>query len=302
MLVTDNGVGMKIHELLISNQGLIVLRDCRSMKRKILSASEHGQLEKIFPGIYLASSIADDPKHLARAASVWDPNSVLTSTWAAQLTYWPETPAKNFHLYSQKNNIAKSKLKVSRRRIPESLMMDLGGIRASCAEATVLMTWQEGFEGYLCDGLRKGIVSADTLARANKLLRSGPGQLGSESRKKCLEAAKNIPWSIPELNLHRILNLNRVRGWQGNVPIRIDGKLYYADILFKELKVVIEVDGYGFHSSRKAFDEDRIRHNALTAAGYMVLHFAASMITENPRYVLKEILRTLELAKLVGQN
>lgn len=69
----------------------------------------------------------------------------------------------------------------------------------------------------------------------------------------------------------------------GGKPYRID----YA-IEGTSLKVAIELDGFEFHSDRRAFSYDRLRQNDLQASGWQVLRFSYDSIR-------------LETARCVGQ-
>jgi hypothetical protein len=46
---------------------------------------------------------------------------------------------------------------------------------------------------------------------------------------------------------------------------------YLVDALWRDLKLIVELDSYAFHRSRRAFEDDRRRDGALQLAGYMVL-------------------------------
>ena len=46
-----------------------------------------------------------------------------------------------------------------------------------------------------------------------------------------------------------------------------------VDFAYPELKLAIEVDGFAAHSTVDAFRRDRVRQNALVAAGWTVLRF-----------------------------
>ena len=71
------------------------------------------------------------------------------------------------------------------------------------------------------------------------------------------------------------------------------------DVLFEQERVVIEVDGYGTHSSREAFQRDRTRQNELVAAGYRVLRFTWDDLDRRPAAVIRQV-RTA-LASRPGQ-
>ena len=62
-----------------------------------------------------------------------------------------------------------------------------------------------------------------------------------------------------------------------------------ADVLFREARVVVEVDGWAAHSDREAFERDRQRQNVLVNAGYVVLRFTWRDLTEREPTVVAQI-------------
>jgi very-short-patch-repair endonuclease len=56
-------------------------------------------------------------------------------------------------------------------------------------------------------------------------------------------------------------------------PPQANGRLgpYEVDLLWRERRLVVEVDGYAYHVNRRAFERDRERDARLAAAGYTVL-------------------------------
>lgn len=64
---------------------------------------------------------------------------------------------------------------------------------------------------------------------------------------------------------------------------------FVADLLDADLGLIVEVDGYRHHSSREAFRNDRVRQNALVAAGYTVLRFTAMQVLHDRPRVVAEI-------------
>jgi predicted transcriptional regulator of viral defense system len=57
------------------------------------------------------------------------------------------------------------------------------------------------------------------------------------------------------------------------------------DALWREHRVAVEVDGWGSHSTRRAFQEDRERDVRLQVAGYRVLRFTHRDVTTRPWWV-----------------
>jgi len=94
--------------------------------------------------------------------------------------------------------------------------------------------------------------------------------------------------------LHRLLTKAGLTGWRPNAWIRLgDGRRVRADVLFDAARLVIEVDGFRYHSATGRFQTDRSRQNALTLIGYTVLRFTWYDLTERPDYVLATILEAL---------
>lgn len=68
-----------------------------------------------------------------------------------------------------------------------------------------------------------------------------------------------------------------------------DGVAYKADFLWREEGLVAETDGYRFHSSRRAFEHDRMRDQRLTVAGFTVVRLTWRQLTQEPDRVLTTV-------------
>lgn len=89
----------------------------------------------------------------------------------------------------------------------------------------------------------------------------GPAFTRSEAEEKLLEITRSAELPRPELNV-------RVLGHE-------------VDFVWQDVRVVAEVDGYAFHASSHSFAADRRRDAELAAAGYRVLRFTWSDLTEH---------------------
>jgi hypothetical protein len=63
----------------------------------------------------------------------------------------------------------------------------------------------------------------------------------------------------------------------------IEGML--VDFVWRDARLVVEVDGYGFHKSRRQFGFDRERDVTLRLAGWEVLRFAEEHVTHRAAWV-----------------
>jgi very-short-patch-repair endonuclease len=74
-----------------------------------------------------------------------------------------------------------------------------------------------------------------------------------------------------------------------------DYKLYEVDCYFPTHRVVVETDGWETHRTRHAFESDRAKDAALTAAGYIVVRFTWRQLREDPHTVADRIRAVLAL-------
>jgi hypothetical protein len=61
------------------------------------------------------------------------------------------------------------------------------------------------------------------------------------------------------------------------------------DSLFIDSAVVHETNGRGPHADEDAFESMQVRHDALTAAGFTVLHNSPRSLTREPDRVMSEV-------------
>jgi very-short-patch-repair endonuclease len=97
-------------------------------------------------------------------------------------------------------------------------------------------------------------------------LQHEPGLTRSEAEARLLELVRAAGLPAPETN-QRLLG-------------------YEVDFLWRAQKLVVEVDGFAFHSTRQAFERDRRRDAALQAAGYRVLRFSYMQIVTQPTTII----------------
>jgi hypothetical protein len=87
----------------------------------------------------------------------------------------------------------------------------------------------------------------------------------------------------------------------GSVPIPeanawitlADGVAYQADFLWRAEGLIVETDGRDVHSTRAAFEHDRLRDQRLTLAGFTLVRFTWRQVTGEPQRVLRTTRRLL---------
>ena len=104
-------------------------------------------------------------------------------------------------------------------------------------------------------------VRAATLAGMYEALQMTPHRAGNLEKLKLLIDSRNEPWSAAERLSHRLLRAKGITGWETNLPVCIDGQMYYLDIAF---------GGRSWHRDRRPrretdedlFESDRWRQKA----------------------------------------
>ena len=100
-----------------------------------------------------------------------------------------------------------------------------------------------------------------------------------------LQAASDGARSEAERLLVKLLRGAGITGWHTNYPIGP----YKVDFGFPRPKIVIEADGWAFHSDEEAFQNDRRRQNYLILMGWQVLRFTWLDLVDYPDRVIAEI-------------
>jgi hypothetical protein len=62
-----------------------------------------------------------------------------------------------------------------------------------------------------------------------------------------------------------------------------------ADFYFPAHGLVVETDGWDTHRTRQAFEDDRAKDAALTAAGYTVVRFTWRQLRDDPNTVVDRL-------------
>ena len=71
-----------------------------------------------------------------------------------------------------------------------------------------------------------------------------------------------------------------------------------GDIVFFEVRLLVEIDGFAFHTDHARYVDDRERQNEFTVAGWTVLRFTWWTLTQEPERAVRDIQATI--ARLRG--
>jgi very-short-patch-repair endonuclease len=115
-----------------------------------------------------------------------------------------------------------------------------------------------------------------------------PGRRGAGTLRRVLDRRALLetpPDGVLEPRFARLLK-------QAGLPMAVFQfrvSRFEIDFAYPDLLLAIEVDGYGPHSSRRAFQADRDRQNTLVGLGWTVLRFTWTDVVKRPDHVARTI-------------
>jgi len=138
---------------------------------------------------------------------------------------------------------------------------------------------------------RRDLINPEAL---NALLARSPGRRGVKPLRAALALLHDeAPWTQSELE-RRFLELIRTAGLpepQANVVV--EG--FVVDFFWPVQRLVVEVDGYRFHKTKRSFEEDRQRDATLQIAAVRVLRVTHQRIAAEANALLDDLHRLLRL-------
>ncbi len=115
-----------------------------------------------------------------------------------------------------------------------------------------------------------------------------PGRAGTPAINRLLERrdiGRNITKHELELRFLAFLDAHGLP--RPHVNTRIHGR--EVDALWPDHRLIVELDGFATHGTRRAFEEDRARDRALLLAGYRVTRITWRQLTAEPAALAAEL-------------
>ena len=135
---------------------------------------------------------------------------------------------------------------------------------------------------------------ARSLARRSALLSlvaGHRGRSGTRSLRALLDAHERPALTRSEAEERLLAVIRKAQLPTPDVNVRLGP--YEVDFLWRDAGLVVEVDGFAFHSDRVRFEADRRRDGELAARGFTVIRVTWRQIAEEPEAVLARLARAL---------
>ena len=255
-------------------------------------AVARGEAVRVLPGVVAATAVARDPRIIIRALLLWHRDVVLVGK-AGLIMLGMKAPGttrpmdfygvKEVEAFSTTRRLTRPGIRVRRWHIPHWFITEREQIRIATAEVSVLILAIQGEWGWVCEALRQRVVTPESCRQARKSLtgRYPKTKVDAALADICLAA-----WSIPELEMGRVLRATGITGHKPNHKVRVGDRYYYLDRAFEAEKVALEIDGRSVHGTIDGFEATMMRSAHLDRHGWKVLHVTPIMFREDPRFVL----------------
>jgi very-short-patch-repair endonuclease/predicted transcriptional regulator of viral defense system len=283
--------------------GLVTLRQLREAQipdSTVFEAVASGRLHPIFHGVYCVGHryLTPQGRLLAATMACGDGTVVShgTAAWLYGLSQWKPDEIDVIALVEAGRKIAG----IRRRFVPLPEGREVwrrSGVPVTSPARTIVDcagSDPKGVAGMVEQAAVLGLLDAGAIDR----VLDGPRRRGARHLRRVLE-----PWrryrpgiklrSRMEAKLLPLLSEAALPIPQTNAKLRVGGKTYEVDFLWRAQKVVVETDGGRFHDNPAAGSRDSERNRALASAGFLVSRLGWEDLRDRPGGTMAELARHL---------
>lgn len=263
--------------------------------RQIDVRMQSGRLHQLHRGVYLVGH--NVPPQLAVeqvALLACGKRSVLSHRSAANL--WDLLPysasAKAWVTVPLGRGADRSALHVARAEVPRRDVRHRHGLRLTSPPRTIVdlsrLLDQGELERVVAEASYRRLASEVELEAQ---IEGNQGKRGVAKLRRVLDlpGGPRRTRSPAERAMLRLLRRAGITGYEANA--RVHG--YEVDLLWREERLAVEIDGYEAHSGRVAFERDRLKVATLAAHGLTVIPITGRQVRDDPVGVTRRLRRVL---------
>ncbi|MEA2160421.1 MAG: hypothetical protein QOD66_2801 [Solirubrobacteraceae bacterium] len=144
----------------------------------------------------------------------------------------------------------------------------------------------------LDEGLRSGVL---TRGQVRDVLGRIPNRRGERRLRELVEPNGQTTVTRSEAEERFLALIRDAQLPDPSVNVRLEG--FTVDFLWRRERIVVEVDGYRYHGSRRRFEEDRAKGAVLAAAGFQVIRVTWRQMEDEPYAVIARLAQALARAQ-----
>ena len=254
----------------------------------------NGRLHRVHRGVYLVGHSVAPPLAAEAAAVLACPEgAVLSHQSAAKLWGLCAVAGEQIHVTVVGHHRRHPSIRLHRTTCLESRdVVKRDGLPLTSPARTLLDLAEavpgRELERALAEAVRARLVRP---AQLTSLLARSPGRHGARVLRDQLDSREGPALTRSEAE-ERLLSLARAaRLPRPELNVRVTG--HEVDFLWREVGLVVEVDGFAFHSSREAFERDRLRDAELQAHGFTVMRVTWRQLVDTPEALVARLAAAL---------
>lgn len=277
--------------------------------RMIRTMRRNGELIPRLPGVYAVGHAA--PAEFAReteALLCFSMPAVLSHLSAARV--WgllpPSRPQEPVDVLVHRDTKVRQPLirshrtkQLDRKDVRIQRGLPVTSPARTLVDVTPLVSDDDELEHMLDEALEHNLVRITQIREV--IARYGAGRPGVHRLVVLLDERQGrssaLSRSFAERRLRDLLKLAGIAPDEMNVDLHG----HVPDMVWREAKLIVEIDGYAHHRARSRFEADRRKDALLATHGWLTLRFTARRIRDEPYAVIAEIAlmlgRRLEVAQ-----
>jgi very-short-patch-repair endonuclease len=275
------------------------------MKETLISQrAVQGRWQRLHPAVYRIEAAPITWRQELAAALLWaGPNSVISHRAAAALHGLARFPQGRADVLVTKGLKHRAGVHVHRTtHLNSSEVKHLDNLSVTSIERTLIdLAAQEPtstVRASVDEALRRKLTSVRRLKEAVDGAPHRRGIVALRAYITELDGGGPLTESELEARMRDVLEGAGVENAVLQQPVLAGGKLRRLDCRIAGTPVVIECDGYAYHSSPVAFERDRARGNDLAARGFIVLRWTWAQLNDTPQELVKGLNKVLERYRL----
>lgn len=276
----------------------VVTASCSGLTRHAIDHRlARGRWQRPLPGVYLTHNGAClESEAMAAAMQYAGPTGMLSGTYALRRHGVRAAPV------SAERMLVLVPLTTSRRSagfvhlrhtefMPRySVRRDglaLAPVSRAVVDTCLGLRAQQSVRAITAEVVQRGLCGVHELAADLRIA----SRRGSALLRRAVDEVGLGGWSAPECEVGSLLRRGDVPPFEQNADVYDDAGEWLAcgDVVWRQLRAILEVDSRQHHADPDAWERTLERHNRLAAAGWVVLHFSPRLIRQAPQDLVAQV-------------
>ncbi|MDN4484265.1 endonuclease domain-containing protein [Demequina lignilytica] len=265
-------------------------------RRRLENGVMSGVVTRILPGVYCAATHRDDPVVRGEALNLWQPGGAVTGALALHLhaVPLPNPPVADYAVPSGQHHRVPAWVRLRQGALGR-VRMSARGVTTVTTERAVIDAWStappSGRREVLHQALWSRICTWQQVRRELARTPRVPARHELQRVLGWFEAGATTPLEVRAR--YETFADPRFAAFEWQAELRLRGRRVRADMLHRAARLVVELDGHRYHSSRAAQQRDRERSTDLAAAGYLTVRFGWDDLASRPKWCRERLLQVL---------